>query len=587
MNKEVTFVDELPRGEPAFHFVDLGHSPHSAGDLVVPDCVRLELADYYPVDQDQWKHDFISWLGALNRSSASPEWWAHGVTAKNLLSSPFGNWILEVMAVRAIVETMGFERLYVVGATSAQAEVLAASSQSVASFTTAGRLEADPTNAEFLVRLGYQFLRVLFMCVALPWGFRRQGKPDICIFTYVNGSVKNDTDDFFGHLANLLRKQKPTLKVVYLAFLHSPFFSTLKALRTQTQEVYWPLFFELSFGDLVWAARKTSLAAHSVKKQTVPRFAGGLDIRALFQAAMWRDLVRGQYFFNLLVFRAARRYAARNRPSKLIYPFENKSLEKLLILGFRAGHPACRIDGYQHTSITPRHTTLLFSEGEAANTPMPDRVITAGAVAKAYLQERGNYPDGMLTVGCALRQHWGAAVPVGGRIDTPVRILLALSSSRLELVSALSFFRGVAHDQMAGIQLMVRPHPEFPLSQLPIALANWVEAQCIDATGTALAENLQWCDIVAYVSSTVALETLMRGKPVVNIDIKEALNTDPIIGEIRFHARVRDVQGIQNFVESLRTLDEETYRAMAEEALRYVQSYLIPATPDAVRVFLE
>ena len=74
----------------------------------------------------------------------------------------------------------------------------------------------------------------------------------------------------------------------------------------------------------------------------------------LLRAALRWDLGRGAYLHNVLVYRAARRLLARLRPRWLIYPFENKALEKALLLAAREQHPPCRIVGFQHTSITRR-----------------------------------------------------------------------------------------------------------------------------------------------------------------------------------------------------------------------------------------
>lgn len=587
MHKQVAFVTRLPRGQSGFHYIDLGHSTALDSASAQAGGTRVELADYYPSDQSRWTRAFVAWLGALNKQFASPEWWAHTATAKNLLSSRFGYWLLEVIAIKAVIDALGFKQLYVIGATGAQARMLASSCNQAVHYAIAGRLKSGGNAAKFWVRLAYQGLRVFLAYIAWPWKFRAVKRPDVCLFTYVDGNVRKDTDAFFGTLTAQLRLQRPGLVCVYLAFLHAPFFSTLKKLRTTPDEVYWPLFFELTLRDLCWAAVKTIDARKGVSKLRPPPFGDALDVRDIFQHALWHDIDRGGYFYNLLVFRAARRYAHDCQPDKLIYPYENKSLEKLLILGFRAGYPGCRIDGYQHTSITPRHTTLLFAEDEAASTPLPDRIITAGTLTKQYLETHGNYPAGILSAGCALRQHWRPAFDTpANRGEKPLRVLLALSSSRYELLSAVAFFERIAAPFENRIELLIRPHPEFGLDLLPDKLATWVREHGNDATGTDLSANLAWCDITAYISSTVALETLMIGKPIVYIDIREPINPDPVIGSVGFHARIRDAQDFQNCLTKLRDLSQDSYRAMANEALEYVRGYLCPATPESTRIFL-
>ena len=64
-----------------------------------------------------------------------------------------------------------------------------------------------------------------------------------------------------------------------------------------------------------------------------------------------------------------------NSIKRLIYPFENKSLEKCLLLGLNG---SIETIGYQHSSITPRHFSFLMGKEEINVTPIPDKIITSG-----------------------------------------------------------------------------------------------------------------------------------------------------------------------------------------------------------------
>jgi surface carbohydrate biosynthesis protein (TIGR04326 family) len=305
----------------------------------------------------------------------------------------------------------------------------------------------------------------------------------------------------------------------------------------------------------------------------------------LAEAFRW-DVAKGGYFYNLLVYKAMRRFAQQQAPKRLLYPFENKAIEKLLLFGVREACPTCRTIGYQHTSITPRHTTFQFAPNEAQATPLPDLVVTAGDVTRRHLEKTGNFPRDMIATGCALRQRYSQSIITHDTADAePIRILLALSSSKFELVKAIEFMRSVK-SLSAQLEIGVRPHPEFPMSLLPEHLRTWVSAQAMDFSSSSLASNIEWCTAAAYVSSTVALEALMQGKPVINLDLGEIVAPDPALDPPPLWRRVSTPQGFLTALDSLRTASPQEKLSDRNVTTRYVQSYFRPPTADAIRVFL-
>jgi hypothetical protein len=532
-----------------------------------------------------WKQAFIDWLGALNVAHAGPDWWTHTSTAKNLLSSPLGNRLFQVLAVLRLADETAFDRMYIAGASPAQQAIIR---DRLARTQPRTAVQGAGTAPEFgapklLARLAYQAARTAL--VVLWWRPRFSRKASgIFAFTYVDGGVTDGNDAFFGRLPALLAADPHRRQLSFLAFVQAPYRRVLPRLACFRQHSYWPILFEAGLADLALALRKAWRARDAGRF----RIAGeieGVDATPLVHEAFRWDIAKGGYLLNALLYHAARRFARASSPERVLIPYENKSLEKTLLLGLREGAPGCRVIGYQHTSVTPRHTTLLFAAGEAVVTPLPDLIVTAGDVARDYLERHGNYPAGMLVTGCALRQAAGTALaPTAG--DARPRVLLALSSSRFELASAVEFLRQ-AEALDAGFDLAVRPHPEFPLRLLPATLRAWVAAHARDCSGSALQENLEWCTAVAYASSTVALEAMMRGRPVINLDLGEMIVPDPVVGEPPLWRRVSTPPELARALEDLRALAPEALAAERAAAAGYVERYFRPVSRPALERFLQ
>lgn len=587
--KEIHFVTRLSPQTRAGHYVLLSEESIDYELSDRSSLHRIDMNAVYRSAETEWKRSFINALGNLNQHHASVEWWALTATAKNLLSSTFGNKVFGVLALCKVVEETEFDRLFVVGADATQIEIFKTwldqkgLVHSITADTTVRLVWLLPI--ESLLRNLYHILRVFrFFYLRQNPNSGPDGPIDVCLFTYMDENIKNGEDSFFGRLTDLIRVRRSELKLQITGFVHSRYSRVLPRLRTVIADQYYPIYYELRLHDFWWAFWKT-VRVRIRDFINIPNvMMVGLDLKLLLFDAFKRDVTEGRYLHNLLVYRSAFRFSSRYKPTTVIYPYENKSLEKLLLIGVRMGYDACKLVGYQHTSITPRHTTLLFAEDEASKTPLPDTILTVGDVTRDYLEKYGNYPPGIFATAGALRQVKRDRADYNPIRNRPMRILLALSSSRIELLEAISFMRQLKR-YAGSCELGIRPHPEFPLAILPNGVHDWVKENARDYSGTALASNIDWCDVVAYVSSTVALEALMAGRPVINFQIGDPINPDPVLGDAPFCWRVNTPDQFQDTLRKIQSMSNDEYGRESVRAREYALSYLKPFSSECIERF--
>lgn len=578
----VYLVSRLPDQARTGLVIDLGATDtDGSGSREGPS--SLSLASTYREHGNQWLREFSDDLGALNTENAGLGWWAHTSTAKNLLSSPLGNRLFQARAALKVVHEDTFDHLYIVGATKGQRAIIRAGIRGYDRKVTLIESgdKAEFTSIETTLRLCWQAVRLIYALIRWRGRFDLPATPTMAL-TYVDAGVSEKSDAFFGRLHDLFQSRTPPADLNYLAFVQAPYQQVLPRLLEFDRQLYSPVFLHAGIRDLAGAL------LHSLRELAFPAFKGQLrsvmgSASLLGEAFRW-DLAKGGYFHNLLLYRTLRRFLRKRPLQRLIYPYENKSLEKMLLLAVRAECPGCRIIGYQHTSITPRHTTFRLSGSEMAVTPLPDRIITAGEITRRHLEQQGGYPTDLLRAGCALRQSSLSPDDHAPRVSG--RVLLALSSSRFELVAATEFMmRAVAARN--DLQIGIRPHPEFPLSLLPDHLRKWVHDQANDLSGTPLQENLHWCSTTAYVSSTVALECLMLGKPVINLDLGEIVIPDPVLNPPPLWQRVADPLAFAAALDAADAVPAETRLSHVRQTREYMRAYFSPVTPAAIDQFLQ
>ena len=94
-----------------------------------------------------------------------------------------------------------------------------------------------------------------------------------------------------------------------------------------------------------------------------------LDCSSLLTGEIRRTHRAGEVFDSLLIYYAGAGLATAG-VKRIIYPYENRAWEKLLILGVRAVNPQVRLIGYQHAAITASHLNFTFHD-EQFTDPLP------------------------------------------------------------------------------------------------------------------------------------------------------------------------------------------------------------------------
>ena len=308
----------------------------------------------------------------------------------------------------------------------------------------------------------------------------------------------------------------------------------------------------------------------------------GLDVRCLLERAVRRACRDGGFFDHVLLYHAGRALAARTGATRWIYPFENRAFEKMLIAGVREAEPAARLVGYNHASITLSHTNFVLGGGEAKITPLPDTILTLGAVVREWLDMHAHYPPGMLREACALRQALPTAPAAIRR--TPVReLLLTLATSVTECARTLTLLEAALRD--TRYRLRVRAHPTIPI-EAGVRRAGLSRTDFFTTDEGALPESLAAADVVLYASSTVALEAIARGIPALYLDIEDILESDPMLGWSRFRWAARRPAEVVGALQAIERLSDEEYAARQRDAMAYARRYLTPVSNEGMRRFL-
>lgn len=267
---------------------------------------------------------------------------------------------------------------------------------------------------------------------------------------------------------------------------------------------------------------------------------------------------------------------------------ENNPWERMCIMALREHSPVTRILSYQHAVVPQASANMFAGYGEFESAPLPDHLITTGPEPKRIIEYYGNYPEGFVLSACGLRyEYLDNLAPKPVQTTYPKRILLALEG--IAEVSKMVEYAVKELSDNPEYVLTVRTHPALPFEEirkrLPSVLPG-VEALDI-STNCPLLDDISRSDAVIYWGTTVALEALKAGVPVIHFDMGTRLSYDPLFAfDSLFKTKVTCKDKLSDVLSSVFQTDPEILREEQKRAGEYLQKYFAPVCLKNLKPFL-
>lgn len=320
------------------------------------------------------------------------------------------------------------------------------------------------------------------------------------------------TDPYLGDLNRLLERAGYSIR----RFSPPEIGGFEEALRRRSR-YFLPLILCLRFPTLVSAL----LASWRAVWPRDPMLAGQ-PVAWLLRREYWNDRWRSSHFLRRVFFACICGFLKAERPSLVIFPYENQPWEKMLVLAARAQGVSTL--GYQHGAGLARLRLAYFQGKEEHEfAPLPDVIVTSGPYAYDMLSEGGTPPD-RLIMGGSLRYQYlcrdQQSVPLPPE-GSPIRILVALPIEPAWAEHLLDALRRSFPDggRSEELEFVIRPHPMAPVSLQSFA---W---PAVIGNG-ALEEAVRPCALVMYTATSTGVEALAMGRKVLRYRSELLLDLD-------------------------------------------------------------
>ncbi len=392
---------------------------------------------------------------------------------------------------------------------------------------------------------------------------------------FVNGRY---TDHFFGELAALFKKNN--YEVEYLAGPIGNYFKAVKAVGKR-KSFYIP-YSLISWMDVLKILSSLLTRKYNIKSAVFKK----CDFSAFIQWSMRRNI----NFFNCdseVFYIAVKKLCKTKKYDKLIQLYEGNIIEKASIQAFKK-YSQGKILGYSFAVVYPLNLKIYRTAKESSGSPCPDLLVTSGTETKKLLSCRGDYKNMKLYPGCSLREF--PQINVSESLESLENvadntILIALDGTW----SCIFFLDWVLLNfkhLKQPYKIILRGHPSVPVAGLLSQCVNQLP-QNFHISSKKLDADLSRCFCVVYRQSSVGLQALMNGIPVIQLNIDSPLNGDPIENLHDCKWVVDNMADLNASLNKIKALNIDEKRTGMIKAKNYSARYFTPPDHETLTLFLK
>jgi len=308
-----------------------------------------------------------------------------------------------------------------------------------------------------------------------------------------------------------------------------------------------------------------------------------IDVTFVFKNYFNSQLKGISVISNYLSYLAVKKLLEIVKVDQFFNLFENYAWEKLTTIAVREKSGNIILKAFQHAQVAIGSTKFFLGKEEARLSPWPDKLITLGRITRDFLVQNKNYPTDITVCGCALRHDY--QIP-DQRVRTKGRNRILVFGWTFERsIEMLNFLNSskIADEKKYAVRFC--PHPVYPFHKL-LPYIDFEYDGSFKVSTESLEDDFKNADIVVYTGTTICLDSLAAGLPVVNVEFDSFLSQDPLFCFCDFKWTVNKPNELTFALESINNLTDDEYYVRQGKAFEFIKKYFYPINDQNLESFL-
>ncbi len=565
--RRIVLSDELPREGSGI----LIHYEHELAK--VEGWTPCDVREIVSRNEDRWLSEIDSWHRNLSeRAIKLTRWWPLLPGSRLILwpsTTPFGlKPILFALAVIELCNRRPTEITWIVGVPDEVAAYLI----EWATQKKLVRIECKPTPTTanwrghripdvftFWVKLIKQ---IAFITIGVAFRKRAQVETAAVI---VNSLALNPRlirakgDHFFGHMMDRIEG----LSDKHMIWLYADTVRVDKKTRSELTAIKRRAHFisdYFQWRDL-WFALRTALG---IRKSLKPLLTSSHPLRAgelatpsfpvnfLISLVVWCAPL-----FELVLYRQWSRILKRSGADTVVYPYEEKPMERAMLLAVRDFAPDVRTIGFAHAAYSKGH--LYLRRGGHGEPPRPNFVAVTGEIARKLFVKVG-VPSGEIVV-IGSPRYCDVSRTESPIESKPRKQILLLIGYGFELRIFAAMVENKP-DLFRNYDLVIRRYPYAWFDDQDAAEARMRAAGIVYRCENGdLAMQIDESDVVLFESTSAGMEASLRGRLVIRLNLSSIVSTNHFYGDCNHDEIIfcRDADELKNQLEYISSLTPSQY----------------------------
>lgn len=395
------------------------------------------------------------------------------------------------------------------------------------------------------------------------------------------GSDGTYRDLFLGEAPEFIKKKKD---VLILSDILGDFSFCIKKIKKCSSHIIVPLEYFISIKDILCAIFK--VLTYRIRVIDDLSF-GGYPASDIIRRELVRTL-NGIRIYQLLNYESVQALLKTTSVDTFLLTYENNPWEKMCLLAFREFSPSTRLLGFQHNVVPQASANMFIGSKEKDIIPKPDRILTTGEIPKRIIERYGALNGGVIVPACALRHEYLFTFSAEKRLRSGI-ILLAL-----EGVPDICGMVNYCLQQLGNndtYKILIRTHPVLPIKRIQhkliAPLKSFHNVIVSEGGSRLLKEDIQRAEMVMYWGSTVGMEALWMGKPVIHYDNGSVLSYDPLFECSHLKWSVNGHSSLVSVLNDISVMSDQEFQDQEQKAKEYLHQYFHDITEENMKGFLE